>query len=173
MLPRPAGGEPCQERSPPRSRATLTAEVARMHEEVATHPEGDYHFYTGRRAAEMYGSGLSVQRSSLLAVTQYTLPRTQPVAKSGRVWSCAASAGSFSLEADSGSSFVQARTASGFPCAAAFYEGPPVKPSACPRTPTKPPTGAGTTRAGRNSGEEPGSPRLLAIRCLPCEEREP
>ena len=52
---RPAGGEPCQERSPPRSRATLTAEVARMHEEVATHPEGDYHFYTGRRAAEMYG----------------------------------------------------------------------------------------------------------------------
>ena len=35
--------------------ATLTAEVARMYEEVATHPEGDYHFYTGRRAAEMYG----------------------------------------------------------------------------------------------------------------------
>jgi SAM-dependent methyltransferase len=35
--------------------ATLTAEVARMYEEVATHPDGDYHFYTGRRAAEMYG----------------------------------------------------------------------------------------------------------------------
>ena len=34
---------------------TLTAEVARMYEEVATHPDGDYHFYTGRRAAEMYG----------------------------------------------------------------------------------------------------------------------
>ncbi len=35
--------------------ATLTTEVARMYEEVATHPEGDYHFYTGRRAADMYG----------------------------------------------------------------------------------------------------------------------
>jgi SAM-dependent methyltransferase len=35
--------------------ATLITEVARMYEEVATHPEGDYHFYTGRRAAEMYG----------------------------------------------------------------------------------------------------------------------
>jgi arsenite methyltransferase len=35
--------------------ATLTAEVARMYEEVATHPDGDYHFYTGRVAAEMYG----------------------------------------------------------------------------------------------------------------------
>jgi arsenite methyltransferase len=35
--------------------ATLTTEVARMYEEVATHPEGDYHFYTGRTAAEMYG----------------------------------------------------------------------------------------------------------------------
>jgi SAM-dependent methyltransferase len=35
--------------------ATLTAEVARMYEEVATHPDGTYHFYTGRSAAEMYG----------------------------------------------------------------------------------------------------------------------
>ena len=35
--------------------ATLITEVARMYEEVATHPDGDYHFYTGRRAAEMYG----------------------------------------------------------------------------------------------------------------------
>jgi SAM-dependent methyltransferase len=35
--------------------ATLLTEVARMYEEVATHPDGDYHFYTGRRAAEMYG----------------------------------------------------------------------------------------------------------------------
>jgi arsenite methyltransferase len=35
--------------------ATLTTEVARMYEEVATHPDGDYHFYTGRSAAEMYG----------------------------------------------------------------------------------------------------------------------
>jgi SAM-dependent methyltransferase len=26
-----------------------------MYEEVATHPDGDYHFYTGRRAADMYG----------------------------------------------------------------------------------------------------------------------
>lgn len=33
----------------------LTAEVARMYEEVAANPEGEYHFYTGRRAAEMYG----------------------------------------------------------------------------------------------------------------------
>jgi len=34
--------------------ATLTAEVARMYEEVATRPDGIYHFYTGRPAAEMY-----------------------------------------------------------------------------------------------------------------------
>jgi arsenite methyltransferase len=33
----------------------LTAEVARMYEEVASHPDGDYHFYTGRPAAERYG----------------------------------------------------------------------------------------------------------------------
>lgn len=35
--------------------ATLTAEVARMYQEVATHPDAEYHFFTGRRAAEMYG----------------------------------------------------------------------------------------------------------------------
>ncbi len=35
--------------------AALTTEVARMYEEVAAHPDGDYHFYTGRRAAEMCG----------------------------------------------------------------------------------------------------------------------
>src|SRR3989442_3785561 len=35
--------------------ATLFAEVARMYEEVASHPDGDYHFYTGRHAAELYG----------------------------------------------------------------------------------------------------------------------
>ena len=33
----------------------LTTEVARMYEEVATNPDGDYHFYTGRTAAAMYG----------------------------------------------------------------------------------------------------------------------
>jgi arsenite methyltransferase len=33
----------------------LTAEVARMYEEVVSHPDGDYHFYTGRHAAELYG----------------------------------------------------------------------------------------------------------------------
>jgi hypothetical protein len=30
----------------------LTAEVARMYEEVASHPDGDYHFYTGRHAEQ-------------------------------------------------------------------------------------------------------------------------
>ena len=35
--------------------SALTAEVARMYEEVASHPDGDYHFYTGRHAAELYG----------------------------------------------------------------------------------------------------------------------
>ena len=35
--------------------AALSTEVARMYEEVVSHPEGDYHFYTGRTAAEMYG----------------------------------------------------------------------------------------------------------------------
>lgn len=35
--------------------AALTTEVARMYEAVATHPDGDYHFYTGRVAAELYG----------------------------------------------------------------------------------------------------------------------
>jgi arsenite methyltransferase len=39
----------------PTIEATLTAEVARMYEEVATHPDGVYHFFTGRPAAEMYG----------------------------------------------------------------------------------------------------------------------
>ena len=33
----------------------LTAEVARMYEEVARHPDGDYHFYPGRHAAELQG----------------------------------------------------------------------------------------------------------------------
>lgn len=36
----------------------LTTEVARMYQEVATHPDGDFHFYTGRRAAEMYNYGV-------------------------------------------------------------------------------------------------------------------
>jgi len=35
--------------------AALTTEVARMYEAVATDPDGDYHFYTGRVAAELYG----------------------------------------------------------------------------------------------------------------------
>jgi hypothetical protein len=35
--------------------SALTAEVARMYEEVASHPDGDYHFYTGRHAAEQFG----------------------------------------------------------------------------------------------------------------------
>ena len=32
-----------------------TTEVARMYEEVVSHPDGDYHFYMGRHAAERYG----------------------------------------------------------------------------------------------------------------------
>jgi SAM-dependent methyltransferase len=39
----------------PTLETVLTAEVARMYEEVAAHPEAEYHFFTGRRAAEMYG----------------------------------------------------------------------------------------------------------------------
>jgi arsenite methyltransferase len=35
--------------------AALSAEVTRMYEEVVSHPEEDYHFYTGRHAAQMYG----------------------------------------------------------------------------------------------------------------------
>lgn len=35
--------------------AVLTAEVTRMYEDVVDHPDGDYHFYTGRKAAEMFG----------------------------------------------------------------------------------------------------------------------
>jgi SAM-dependent methyltransferase len=33
----------------------LTTEVARMYEEVAANPKGEFHFYTGREAALMYG----------------------------------------------------------------------------------------------------------------------
>ena len=33
----------------------LTAEVARMYEEVVSHPDAEYHFHTGRHAAELYG----------------------------------------------------------------------------------------------------------------------
>lgn len=33
----------------------LTTEVARMYEEVVDHPEAEFHFYTGRPAAELYG----------------------------------------------------------------------------------------------------------------------
>ena len=33
----------------------LTTEVARMYQQVATNPDGDFHFYTGRTAAAMYG----------------------------------------------------------------------------------------------------------------------
>jgi SAM-dependent methyltransferase len=33
----------------------IKGEVVRMYQEVADHPEGEFHFYHGRRAAEMYG----------------------------------------------------------------------------------------------------------------------
>ncbi len=35
----------------------LTAEIARMYEAVVSHPDADYHFHTGRHAAELYGYG--------------------------------------------------------------------------------------------------------------------
>src|SRR2546429_5162758 len=33
----------------------IKGEVLRMYREVAEHPEGEFHFYHGRRAAEMFG----------------------------------------------------------------------------------------------------------------------
>ena len=33
----------------------IKGEVLRMYQEVAEHPEGDFHFYHGRQAAEMFG----------------------------------------------------------------------------------------------------------------------
>src|SRR5256885_11972467 len=33
----------------------IQGEVLRMYQEVAEHPEGEFHFYHGRRAAEMFG----------------------------------------------------------------------------------------------------------------------
>jgi SAM-dependent methyltransferase len=33
----------------------IKAEVLRMYQEVAEHPEGEFHFYHGRQAAEMFG----------------------------------------------------------------------------------------------------------------------
>ena len=33
----------------------IKGEVLRMYQEVAEHPEGEFHFYHGRRAAEMFG----------------------------------------------------------------------------------------------------------------------
>ena len=35
--------------------ATIKGEVIRMYQEVADHPENDFHFYHGREAAEMFG----------------------------------------------------------------------------------------------------------------------
>jgi SAM-dependent methyltransferase len=35
--------------------AVIKGEVVRMYQEVADHPEGEFHFYHGRRAAEMFG----------------------------------------------------------------------------------------------------------------------
>jgi len=35
--------------------AMLKGEVLRMYQEVAEHPEGEFHFYHGREAAEMFG----------------------------------------------------------------------------------------------------------------------
>jgi cyclopropane fatty-acyl-phospholipid synthase-like methyltransferase len=35
--------------------ATLKGEIIRMYQEVADHPEGSFHFYHGREAAEMFG----------------------------------------------------------------------------------------------------------------------
>jgi len=35
--------------------ATIKGEVLRMYQEVADHPENDFHFYHGRHAAEMFG----------------------------------------------------------------------------------------------------------------------
>lgn len=35
--------------------AVLKDEVIRMYQEVADHPDGEFHFYHGRRAAEMFG----------------------------------------------------------------------------------------------------------------------
>ena len=46
--------------------ALLTTEVARMYEEVANNPHGEFHFYTGREAALMYG----YQSTDLDAVPQ-------------------------------------------------------------------------------------------------------
>jgi len=35
--------------------ASLKDEILRMYQEVADHPEGDFHFYHGRQAAELFG----------------------------------------------------------------------------------------------------------------------
>ncbi len=35
--------------------ATIKDEVFRMYQEVADHPDGEFHFFHGRQAAEMYG----------------------------------------------------------------------------------------------------------------------
>lgn len=35
--------------------AAIKGEVLRMYHEVAAHPEGEFHFYHGRQAAEMFG----------------------------------------------------------------------------------------------------------------------
>ena len=43
------------ESAAPDLESVLTAEVARMYEEVAANPKGEFHFYTGRPAAEMFG----------------------------------------------------------------------------------------------------------------------
>lgn len=52
--------------------ATLKDEILRMYEEVAERPDGEFHFYHGRRAAEMFGYDTELlDRAPEAAVTSF------------------------------------------------------------------------------------------------------
>src|SRR3989442_7855821 len=44
-----------EEQASPPLEGVIRGEVLRMYQEVAEHPEGEFHFYHGRAAAEMLG----------------------------------------------------------------------------------------------------------------------
>ena len=44
---------PAEEQAP--LEGVIKGEVLRMYQEVAEHPEGEFHFYHGRQAAELFG----------------------------------------------------------------------------------------------------------------------
>ena len=60
--------------------AVLKDEIFRMYEEIAEHPEGEFHFYHGREGAEMFGyetDGFTKVRSVVVPSFRFRKTSTQ------------------------------------------------------------------------------------------------